>query len=43
MREKGIIIQDLDEDRGHYKFVNELYFLYIVAMSFQYKADKSKK
>jgi hypothetical protein len=40
MREKGIIIQDTDNERGSYKFVNELYFLYLAISRVPSKNDQ---
>ena len=42
MREKGIIIQDIDGKLGSYKFVNEMYFLYIAISSSERAATAAK-
>ncbi len=40
MRELGIIIEDIEKGRGHYRFVNDLYSIYIYLESQRFKEKK---
>jgi len=43
MQELGIITQDLERGRGFYKFVNQMYFLYVRIESIRSKKEMEKR
>ena len=43
MRELGIIIEDIEEGPGAYRFVNDLYPVYIMIENIRYKSSKKNK